>query len=31
MRFLTLLALLLPVPAAAQMVVPLTTSDGRIA
>src|SRR5690348_13797880 len=31
MRFLLLLALFLPLPAAAQMVAPLTTSDGRVA
>jgi len=31
MRFLPLLAMLLPVPAAAQLVAPLTTSDGHIA
>ncbi len=31
MRFLLLLVLLLPVPAAAQLIAPLTLSDGRIA
>jgi len=31
MRFLLLIVLLMPLPAAAQLVAPLTTSDGRIA